>query len=66
MRRAAVQYFGGRIKPFKLEEVADYFSVSLHTVQRWRRDLKLRCFVQAGTTRVAVEEVYALVSSRTI
>ena len=65
IRAAAVSYFGRR-RPFKLEEVAEFFEVSVATVQRWRRDLQLRCFVRGGVTRISVEEVYKLVISSTV
>ena len=66
VRRAAVSYFGGRIKPFTIEELAEFFSVSVQTAHRWRRSLGLRCLTVGGTTRVSVEEVYRLVQSQTV
>ncbi|MBL4847749.1 MAG: helix-turn-helix domain-containing protein [Planctomycetes bacterium] len=65
LRQAAVAYFG-RSKPFKLEEVADYFGVSKRVVSRWRKDLGLRIFVRGGVIRISVEDVYKLVTSSTV
>lgn len=60
LRRAAVAYFAGRLKPFTEEEVQDLFSVSRFTIARMWRDAGLKRFVKGKVVRYRVEDVYKL------
>ena len=56
----AVAYFQGRVKPFSQDELCELLAVTRHSLLRWRRDGKLRCFKSGNVVRYMVEDVYAL------
>ncbi|MFC1707435.1 helix-turn-helix domain-containing protein [Planctomycetota bacterium] len=64
IRKAAIDYFGGRTKPFTQPELCELLGVTRFTLRRWR-DCGLRCFTIGKILRYHVEDVYVFVLKHT-
>jgi len=49
-------------RPFTTEETAEYFQVSLRTIQRWIADGTIKASKVGGIWRISRAEIYRLMS----